>query len=216
MPDELGTIHPPARPSLPTTPLHGGEPGSDGTLTSEPPGETPINGHGTSSSACSFDEDHVPTTHAVFVVSLPTIPKQGGSKSGRTLSCHRSPVLETAHLASSLVRPVGYVEADAPPSPSSVPWRFGLCQLGLGLSLSISDPDQKDLRPEGFTPSLPHPWSAATTAEEGPTTQTTGSSPKSKAPAPCSQFWRGVVVYATYLLGCTNYGSVYSTWSRGT
>jgi hypothetical protein len=54
-------------------------------------------------------------------------------------------VLETAHLASSLVRPAGYIEAEAPPSPSSVPWRFGLCQLGLGLLSSTSNPDQKDL-----------------------------------------------------------------------
>ena len=31
---------------------------------------------------------------------------------------------------------------------------------------------------------------------------------RSKAPAPCSQFWRGAVVYATDLLGYTNYGSI--------
>jgi hypothetical protein len=90
-PDELGTIHPPACP------------GSDGTFTSEPPGEKLINGHGKSSSASLFDEDHVSTTHAVFVVSLPTVPKQGGSKPGRASRCHRPPVLETAPLALPLV-----------------------------------------------------------------------------------------------------------------
>jgi hypothetical protein len=89
--------------------LLGGDPGSDGTLTSEPPGEKPIDGHGPSSFACSFDEDHVPATHGVFVVSLPTVPKQGGSKPGRASRCHRLPVLETAPLALPLVQPAGYL-----------------------------------------------------------------------------------------------------------
>jgi hypothetical protein len=89
--------------------LLGGDPGSDGTLTSEPLGEKPIGGHGPSSFACSFDEDHVPTRHGVFVLSLPTIHKQGGSKPGRALRCHCPPVLETAPLALPLVRPAGYL-----------------------------------------------------------------------------------------------------------
>ncbi len=83
--------------------LLGGDPGSDGTLTSESPGEKPIDGHGPSSFTCLFDEDHVPTSHGVFVVSLPTVPKQGGSKPGRASCCHRPPVLETAPLALLLV-----------------------------------------------------------------------------------------------------------------
>ncbi len=113
-------------------------------------------------------------------------------------------MLETAHLASSLVQPAGYVETEAPPSPSSVSWRFGLCQLGLGQSSSTSDPDRKDLQPEGSMPSLPHPWPAATTAEEGPTTQMIALLPRLKAPAPCSRFWRGAAVYATLFLGYTD------------
>ncbi len=178
--------------------MHGGEPGSDGTLTSKPPGETPINGHGTSSSACLFDEDHVPTTHAVFVISLPTVPKQGGSKSVRTLSCHRPPVLEMAHLVSSLVRPAGYVEAEAPPPPSSVPWRFGLCQLGLGLSSSTSDPDRKGLRPKGFTPSLPHSWPAAGRGQDDPHENVIA---QVEGTGPVLPILGGGAVYASLLLG---------------
>jgi hypothetical protein len=83
--------------------------------------------------------------------------------------------------------------------------RIDLCQLGSGKSSFNSDPDRKDLRPEGFTPSIPHSWPAATTAEEGPMTQMTALLPRSKAPAPCSRFWRGAVVYATDLLRYTNY-----------
>ena len=185
-----GCVHTSRCPSLPPThTITWGGHGYDGTLTCRSSsGVKPIAEQGVSSYACSFDKDFLSTTQAVFVFSLSSNSEKGGSKSGRTSSCHRPPVLETAHLASSLVRPAGYIEAEATPSPSSVPWRFGLCQLGLGQSSSTSDPDRKDLRPEGFTPSLPHPWPAATTAEEGPTTQTTASSPRSKAPAPCSRF----------------------------
>jgi hypothetical protein len=122
-------------------------------------------------------------------------------------------VLETAHLALSLVQPTGYVEAEAPPSPGSVSWRLKLCQLGSGYSSSTSTPNQKVLRPEAFKPSLPHPWPAPTTAEDEASTQTTALLPRSKAPSPCSRFWRGAVVYAPDLLGYTNLGSVRSPWS---
>jgi hypothetical protein len=39
--------------------------------------------------------------------------------------------------------------------------------------------------------------------------------PGFKALAPCSRFWRRVVVYAPNLLGYTNNGSFRSTWSWG-
>ena len=196
--------------SLPPAPSQGGENGSDGTHTCHTStGVKPIDEQGaTSYYACSFDEDCISTTNAVFVFSLSSNSTKGGSKPGRASSRHRPSVLEAAHLASSLVRPAGSIEAEAPPSPSTVPWRIVLCQLGSGQSSSNPSPDRKVLRPEGITPSLPHPWPAATTAEEGSTTQTTTSSPRSKASAPCSRFWRGAIVYATVLLGCTNYGSI--------
>ncbi len=54
------------------------------------------------------------------------------SKPGRASGCHCSSVLETTHLASLLVRPAGSVEAEAPPSPSTLPWRINLCQISLG------------------------------------------------------------------------------------
>ena len=151
--------------------------------------------------------------HLVFVPSLSTTPNTRGNKPGRASSCHHPPVLEMAHLASSLVRPAGSVEAEASPSPNTVPWCIDLCQLGSGKSSSTSDPDRKVLRPEGFKPSLPHPWPAATTTEDEASTQTTASSPRSKASAPCSRFWRGGIVYAPDLLGYTNFGSVRSLWS---
>ena len=149
----------------------------------------------------SFKEDCISPPHAVFIFSLSSNSERGGSKPGRASSCHRPSVLETAHLALS-------VEAEASLSPITVPWCIDLCQLGSGKSSFTSDPDRKDLHPEGSTPSIPHPWPAATTAEEGPTTQTTALSPRSKAPAPCSRFWRGAIVYATNLLGYTNYSSI--------
>jgi hypothetical protein len=203
------------RLSLPPTLSHRGGRGYDGTPTCRSSsGVKPITEQGASSYACSFDEDYISTTHAVFVFSLSSNSEKGGSKSGRTLSCHRPPVLEMAHLASSLVQPAGYIEAEATPSPSSVPWRFGLCQLSLGLSLSTSNPDQKDLRPKGPPSSLPGSWSAITTKEAGSTNQSSSSSPRSKALALCSRFWRfwrfwrGATLYAHGLLGCTNYGSI--------
>ncbi len=61
----------------------------------------------------------------------------------------------------------------------------------------------------------PGSWSAVTMLEVGVTKQSSSSSPGSKASAPCSQFWRRVVVYAPNLLGYTNNGSFRSTWSWG-
>jgi hypothetical protein len=88
------------RLSLPPTPSHGGGHGYDGTLTCRSSsGVKPIAEQGASSYACSFDEDYISTTHAVFAFSLSSNSEKGGSKSGRTSSCHRPPVLETAHLA---------------------------------------------------------------------------------------------------------------------
>jgi len=197
--------------SLPPAPSQGGENGSDGTHTCHTStGVKPIDEQGaTSYYACSFDEDCISTTNAVFVFSLPSNSTKGGSKPGRASSRHRPSVLEAAHLASSLVRPAGSIEAEAPPSPSTVPWRIVLCQLGSGQSSSNPSPDRKVLRPEGITPSLPHPWPAATTAEEGSTTQTTASSPRSKASAPCSRFWRGplcmpLILWATQTMAASD------------
>jgi hypothetical protein len=155
----------------------------------------------------------VQTSHVCDSPYLPTSDDWVLHKSGTTSRCHCPPVLETVHLALLPVQPTGYVEAEAPLSPGSVSWRFKLCQLGLGYSSSTSTPDQKVLRPEGFKPSLLHPWPAATTTEDDALTQTTASSPRSKAPAPCSRFWRGADMYALDLLGYTNFGSVRSPWS---
>ncbi len=121
------------RLSLPPAPSQGGEHGSDGTHTCHnSTGDKPIVEQGASSYACSFDEDCVSTTKAVFVFSLSSNYKKGGSKPGRALSCHRPPVCEAAHLALPLVRPAGSIEAEASPSSSTVPWRINLCQLGSG------------------------------------------------------------------------------------
>ena len=132
-------------PFLPPSPSHGGESGSDGTLTRRSSGVKTIVEHGTNSYACSFDEDSVSTTHAIFVFPLSSNSNKGGSKPGKALSCHRPPVLEAAHLAPPLVRPAGSTEAETPPSPSTVPWRIDLCQLGLGQLSSTTNPGQKDL-----------------------------------------------------------------------
>ncbi len=102
--------------------------------------------------------------------------------------------------------------------PSTVSWRVNVRQVGLGQSQSSSpfDPDHHALQPEGIQPSLPQPWPAATTAEEGKATQAKALSPRSKAPAPCSRFWGGGTVYAPLLLGytdcCGSSGSSY--WDR--
>jgi hypothetical protein len=117
--------------------------GSDGTRTCHnSTGVKPIAEQGASSYACSFDADCVSTTKAVFVFPLSSNSTKGGSKPGRASSCHRPPVLETAHLASPLVQPAGSIEAEAPPSPSTVLWRVDLCQLGSGQSSSTPIPDQ--------------------------------------------------------------------------
>jgi hypothetical protein len=50
-----------------------------------------------------IDKDCTSTMHAVFLFSLSTNSERGGSKPGTALSCHHTPVLEMAHLASSLV-----------------------------------------------------------------------------------------------------------------
>ena len=103
--------------------LHkGGEHGSDGTLTRRSSGVKPIVEHGANYYACSFYEDCASTTPAVFVPSpsSPPLPTQGGASLAEPSSCHRPSVLEMAHLASSLVRPAGYVEAETPPSPNAV------------------------------------------------------------------------------------------------
>ena len=100
--------------------------------------------------------------------------------------------------------------------PITVSWRVDIRQVGWGHSSSTSDPYHQALRPEGIKPSLPQSWPAATTAEEGKTTHTKTSSPRSKAPAPCSRFWGGSAVYAPLLLGytdcCGSSGSSY--WGR--
>ncbi len=167
--------------------------------------QAPINKQSMSSYACLFDKDCISTSsHAVFVFSLSTNSESGGSKSGTASSCHRTPVLETAHLALLLVQPAGSLEAEAPLSPNTVLWRISLCQVGWGQLLSTSDPNQQDLQPKGITPSLLHPWPATTNAEEGAPTQSTLSLPRSKAPALCSQFGWGAIVYAPDLLGYTN------------
>ena len=120
-------------PYLPPSPSHGGEYGSNGTLTRRSLGVKTIVEHDTNSYACSFDKDSVSTTHAVVVFPLSSSnSNKGGSKPGRASSCHRPPVLEAAHLALPLVRPAGSTEAETPPSPSTVPWRINLCQLGSG------------------------------------------------------------------------------------
>ena len=92
----------------------------------------PIVEHGANYYACSFYEDCASTMPAVFVLSLSTTPNTRGNKPGRASSCHRPPVLETAHLASSLVQPAGSVEAEASPSPNTVPEGIDICQLGSG------------------------------------------------------------------------------------
>jgi hypothetical protein len=120
------------RLSLPPSTSHGGESGSDGTLTRRSLGVKTIVERGANSYACSFDKDCTSTTPAVFVPSLSTTPNMRGNKPGRASSCHHPPVLETAYLASSLVRSAGSVEAEASPSPNTVPWRIDLCQLGSG------------------------------------------------------------------------------------
>jgi len=159
-------LHCNVRLSLPPSTPHGGESaGSDGTLTRCSSGVKTIAEHGANSYVCAFDKNCTSTMPAVFVPSLSTTPNTRGNKPGRASSCHRPPVLETAHLASLLVRPAGSVEAEASPSPNTVPWHIDLCQLGSGKSSSTSNPDQTVLRLEGFKPSLPHLWPAATTVE---------------------------------------------------
>ena len=90
-------------PYLPPSPSHGGDSGSDGTLTRRSSDVKTIIEHGTNSYACLFDDDSVSTTHAVFVFPLSSNSNKGGSKHGRASSCHRPPVLEAAHLAPPLV-----------------------------------------------------------------------------------------------------------------
>ena len=71
--------------SLPPAPSQGGENGSDGTHTCHTStGVKPIDEQGaTSYYACSFDEDCISTTNAVFVFSLSSNSTKGGSKPGR-------------------------------------------------------------------------------------------------------------------------------------
>jgi hypothetical protein len=140
----------------------------------------------------------------------PPILKEGG-QAWHSIKLPPYSSVGTAHLALPLVQPAGTVEAEAPLSPNTVSWCINLCQVGWGQLLSTSEPDQQDLQPKGITPSLPHPWPATTTAEEGATTQSTALLPMSKALAPCSQFGRGGVVYAPVLLSYTNSGSFVST-----
>ena len=209
--------------SLPPTHTftRGGGHESDGTPTcSNSQGVKTIVEHGANSYACSFDKDCASTTPAVFIPSpsSPPLPTRGGASLAEPSSCHRPSVLEMAHLASSLVRPAGYVEAEAPPSPNAVPWHIDLCQLGPGKSTSTSDPPKKTSGPEGSEPSIPHPQPAAATAEEGPTTQKTASSPRSKAPAPCSRFCMPLIIWATQtsaasdLLGVGECGSTFTPY----
>jgi len=129
-------------PYLPPSPSQRGD-GSDGTHTCHnSTGVKPIAGQGASSYACSLNADCLSTTKAVFVFPLSSNSTKGGSKPGRASSCHRPPVLETAHLALPLVQPAGSIKAEAPPSPSTVPWRVDLCQLGSGQSSSTPSPDR--------------------------------------------------------------------------
>ncbi len=168
---------------------HGREPRRvDGTLARTVWGYKAINKLGHAFRAGLFGDNSHLSIKGVAIFSLSTTSEGGGSKPGQALSRHHSSVLKTAYLASLLVCPADQVEAEMPSYPNSVSWRFGLCQVSRGHSSSTSDPNQQALQPEGFTLSLPHPWPAATTAEEGATTQTTALSPRLKASASCSRF----------------------------
>jgi hypothetical protein len=78
---------------------------------------------------------------------------------------------------------------------------------------TTSDPDQQNLQPKGPPSTLPGLWTAVTTKEASTMKQLSLLLPRLKALAPCSRFWRRVVVYAPNLLGYTNNGSFRSTWS---
>jgi hypothetical protein len=168
---------------------HGGEPRRvDGTLAHTVWSYKAINELCHTFQAGLFNNDSHLSIKGVAVSSLSTTSEGGGSNSGRASSRHLSLVLETAYLASSLVCPADQVEAEMPSYPNTVSWCLDLCQVGRGHSSSTSNPDQQALQPKGFTLSLPHPWPATTTAEEGKTTQTTALLPRSKASASCSRF----------------------------
>jgi hypothetical protein len=175
--------------SLPPTTEHGGEPRRvDVTLACTVWGYKAIDKLDHAFQAGSFDNNSHLSIKGVAVFSLSTTSKGGGSKPGQASSRHHSPVLEMAYLASLLVCPADQVEAETPLYPNTLSWRFNLCQVGWGHLSSTSDPDQQALQLEGFTLSLPHPWPAATTAEEGATTQTTTLLPRLKALASCYRF----------------------------
>ena len=95
----LATTH--ASPSQPH--LHKG--GNTGPMTPTPAIHPRVSSskliaeQGTSSYACSFDDDCVSTTHTVLVYSHSNISQTEGSKPGGASSCHCPPVLEAAHLA---------------------------------------------------------------------------------------------------------------------
>jgi hypothetical protein len=59
--------------------------------------------------------------------------------------------------------------------------------------LTTSNPDRQNLQPKGPPSSLPGSWYAIITKEVGATAQLSSSLPGSKALAPCSQFWRGLL-----------------------
>ncbi len=119
--------------------------------------------------------------------------------------CHHPPVLEMVHLAEMLVhqRPA---TSEAPPPAVIVSGRIGIWCVSLGWLSTTSNPDQQNLQPNGPLSPLPGTWSAVTMTEAGKTKQLSASLPRSKALAPCSQFWRGAAVYANLFLGYTDYG----------
>jgi hypothetical protein len=73
--------------SLPPTPPHEGESGSDGTLTRKSLGVKTIDEHGVNPYACLFDKNCASTMPAVFVFSLSTTSNKGGESGfGGTLT----------------------------------------------------------------------------------------------------------------------------------
>jgi hypothetical protein len=130
--------------SLPHTMEHGGEPRRvNGTLAHTVWSYKAINNLGHAFCAGSFNNNH-----AVFVFSISTTSERGGSKPGQASSHHHYLVMETAYLASLLVCSADQVEAETPLYPNAVSWRFNLCQVGRGHSLSTSNPTNKPSNPK--------------------------------------------------------------------
>ena len=99
----------------------------------------------------------------------------GGGYCSRTPCHHDSPMLETTHLAPTLVHTTATES-----SPGIVLRRIGIRCVDFEYSLATSDPARQNLQPQGPPTSLPGLWTAITMTEEGTMNKASLSSPGSK------------------------------------